>query len=74
MTIRVTARYDEPSERLLQRFKRLCLRGGLFKEIKRRRFYEKPSQKRRREAKESLREAKKAERRELRARGARRRR
>ncbi len=74
MTIRVTARYDEPSERLLQRFKRLCLRGGLFKEIKRRRFYEKPSQKRRREAKESLREAKKAERRKLRAKGGRRRR
>ena len=50
-------------ERLLQKFKRLCVREGIIKEIKRRRFYEKPSQRRRREANERVRAARKAARR-----------
>ena len=63
MAIRVTAYIDEKGERFLQRFKRLCLKNGLFKELKRRRFYEKPSDRRRREVKESRRALAKAERR-----------
>ena len=51
--IRVTSFYGSGGERLLQRFKRLCLRSGLFKELKRRRSYEKPSDRKRREAKEN---------------------
>ncbi|MBI4605947.1 MAG: 30S ribosomal protein S21 [Planctomycetes bacterium] len=67
MAIRVTSNYgSHEGERLLQRFKRLCLRSGLLKEIKRRRFYEKPSQRRRREANEAMRALKRAERRKAR--------
>jgi small subunit ribosomal protein S21 len=62
--IRLTIRYEESPERFLQRFKRLCAKAGIFKEIKRRRFYEKPSDKQRRRAKEAkratLREARRA--------------
>ncbi len=67
MSIRVTARYGEPAERFLLRFKRTCSRAGLFREIKKRRFYEKPSERRRREKKESLRQIAKAKRRAERA-------
>jgi small subunit ribosomal protein S21 len=63
VAIRVTSIYGNEGERLLQRFKRLCLRSGLFKELKRRRSYEKPSDRRRREAKERRRATLKAERR-----------
>ena len=63
MSIRVTARHGEPAERFLLRFKRTCSRSGLFREIKKRRFYEKPSERRRREKKEMLREIAKAKRR-----------
>lgn len=71
--IKVTSRHGEPPERFLQRFKRSCVKGGLFKEIKRRRFYEKPSDERRRKAKESAREIKRAQRRKARGRTRRRR-
>lgn len=63
MAIRVTSTYGNEGERLLQRFKRICLRSGLFKEIKRRQYHEKPSDRRRREAKEHRRAAQRAERR-----------
>jgi small subunit ribosomal protein S21 len=63
MAIRVTSMSGRDGERLLQKFKRLTIREGLIKEIKRRRFYEKPSQKRRREENERIRAARKAERR-----------
>jgi small subunit ribosomal protein S21 len=64
--IKVTVRHGEPPERLLQRFKRICAKEGIFKEVKKRRFYEKPSDRRRRRAKEAVREAKKALRRKAR--------
>jgi len=38
---------DEPIDKALRRFKRLCNKESLIKEIKRRRSYVKPSQKRR---------------------------
>ena len=54
---RVTRLGDEKLESLLKRFKRICLKNSLFKEMRRRTFYEKPSvmrrkEKRRRRAKE----------------------
>ena len=55
--IKVTIRYGEHPERFFQRFKRLCAKEGVFKEIKRRRYYEKPSDKKRRRAKEAKRAA-----------------
>jgi small subunit ribosomal protein S21 len=63
MSIRVMSMSGKDGERLLQKFKRICVREGLFKELKRRQSYEKPSQRRRREANERCRAARKAERR-----------
>jgi small subunit ribosomal protein S21 len=69
--IKLVIRYGESPERFLQRFKRLCAKQGVFREIKRRRFYEKPSDKQRRRAKEArraaIREAKRSLRRKLEA-------
>lgn len=61
--IKLTQRVGESSERFLQRFKRLCAKTGVFREIKRRRFYEKPSERQRRRAKESRNAVIRAERR-----------
>ena len=52
MPIRISARPGEPTERTVQRFKRAISKEGILKEIKKRRYYEKPSEKRRREAKD----------------------
>ena len=60
--IKVTIRHGEPTERFLQRFKRICAKEGVFKEIKRRSYYEKPSDKRRRREKEAKRAQRKRER------------
>jgi small subunit ribosomal protein S21 len=46
-TVRV--KKDESIERAVRRFKRLCNKEGLIREVKRRRFYIKPSEKRRRQ-------------------------
>lgn len=54
MTIKVTSRHGEHPERMLQRFRRICSREGIFREVKRRRFYEKPSVARRRKSKEAI--------------------
>jgi small subunit ribosomal protein S21 len=53
MAIRVKARSGESHEALMRRFKKLCDREGLVKDIKRKEFYEKPSERRRREARKS---------------------
>ncbi len=63
MPIKITARKGESTEGLLKRFKRTCSRAGLFREVKKLRFYEKPSEKRRRKKREALRQIRKAERR-----------
>ena len=55
--IKVTIRYGESPEKFFQRFKRLCAKEGVLKEIKRRRYYEKPSDKQRRRSKEAKRQA-----------------
>ncbi len=50
--IRVTLRNGETAEKLVQRFKRTVAKEGLLKEIKKRNFYEKPSEARRRKMRE----------------------
>ncbi len=47
MTI-VRVREDEPFEIALKKFKRKCIRDGIFAEVRKRRYYEKPSIKKRR--------------------------
>ena len=48
MTIRVKARSGESAEQILRRFKKMCEKEGLTKDIKRQAYYEKPSERRRR--------------------------
>ncbi len=48
MAIRIKARGGETVEQMLRRFKKLCEKEGLTKEIKRRQYFEKPSERRRR--------------------------
>ncbi len=54
MAIRVKARSGESTDQLLRRFKKLCEKEGLTKDIKRKEFYEKPSERRRRAARKSI--------------------
>ncbi|MDE0186138.1 MAG: 30S ribosomal protein S21 [Candidatus Poribacteria bacterium] len=46
--IQVTVGPDETFDRALARFKKMCGKAGIVTEIKKRSFYEKPSEKRRR--------------------------
>jgi len=48
MAIRIKARGGESVEQMMRRFKKLCEKEGLTKDIKRKEFYEKPSERRRR--------------------------
>jgi small subunit ribosomal protein S21 len=66
--IQVTSRPGEGAERLLQRFKRICVKEGLFREMKQRKYHEKPSVRRRRKAKEAQRAVRKRLRQEARGR------
>jgi len=54
MAIRVKARSGEGVDQMLRRFKKLCEKEGLTKDIKRREFYEKPSERRRRASRKSV--------------------
>lgn len=54
MAIRVKARSGESSEALMRRFKKLCEKEGLVKDVKRKEFYEKPSERARRAARKSV--------------------
>lgn len=53
MAIRVKSRGGESVDGLMRRFKKLCEKEGLTKDIKRKEFYEKPSERRRRAARKS---------------------
>ena len=52
--ISVTLKKDEPVERALRRFKRLCDRAGISKIVRSKRYYEKPSDERRRELRKGI--------------------
>ena len=47
--IRVRQRSNEDPRQMIRRFKKLCEKEGLTKDIKRVAYYEKPSEKRRRQ-------------------------
>ena len=53
MAIRIKARSGEHVEGMLKRFKKLCEKEGLTKDIKRKEYYEKPSERKRRSARKS---------------------
>jgi small subunit ribosomal protein S21 len=52
--IKVKARGNESVEQMLRRFKKMCEKEGLTKDIKRTSYYEKPSERRRRRLRKSL--------------------
>ncbi len=53
MAIRIKSRGGESVEQMMRRFKKLCEKEGLTKDIKRKEFYEKPSERRRRAARKA---------------------
>jgi len=54
MAIRLKARTGESAEQMMRRFKKLCEKEGLTKDIKKRAYYEKPSERRQRAARKSV--------------------
>lgn len=60
--IKITVGKDEPIEKALKRFKRLCEKAGIRKEVRARRYYEKPSEIRRRAIRKAERNKRKTKR------------
>ncbi|HDI00593.1 MAG: 30S ribosomal protein S21 [Candidatus Latescibacterota bacterium] len=58
--IHVTVREGEDVEQAIKRFRRKCEQEGIIKEIKNHRFYEKPSERRRKAQSKALRKLRKA--------------
>ena len=54
MAIRIKARSGESPEQMLRRFKKLCEKEGLTTDIRRKEFYEKPSERRRRAVRKAI--------------------
>jgi small subunit ribosomal protein S21 len=52
--IKVKARGNESVEQMVKRFKKMCEKEGLTKDIKRRSYYEKPSERNRRRQRKSI--------------------
>jgi small subunit ribosomal protein S21 len=61
MSIRIKARSGESVEQMLRRFKKMCEKEGLTKDIKKNAYYEKPSERRRRAMRKSIRRILKVE-------------
>lgn len=57
---RIQVRVGESLEKALRRFKRVCSTEGIFSDEKKKRFYEKPSDRRRRADNEKRRNIRKA--------------
>ena len=53
MAIRIKARSGESAEQMMRRFKKLCEKEGLTKDIKKRAYYEKPSERKQRALRKS---------------------
>jgi small subunit ribosomal protein S21 len=51
--LRVKARGNETIEQMLKRFKKMCEKEGLTRDIKRQSYYEKPSERKRRKARKA---------------------
>lgn len=60
MSTKVIARDGESIDRLLARFKRAVNHDGVLKELRKRERYEKPSEKKRRKAKERIKNIRRA--------------
>ena len=52
--LRIRIRANESVEQMVKRFKKLCEKEGLTRDIKRTSYYEKPSERRRRKVRKSL--------------------
>ena len=61
--LRITLRSGDTTEKLIQRFKRSVAKEGILKECKKRKFYEKPSEARRRQQREQEKQLRKKARR-----------
>ena len=48
MAIRIKARQNESAGQMLRRFKKLCEKENLTKDVKKRQYFEKPSERKRR--------------------------
>ncbi len=57
--VKVRPRGNESIQQMLKRFKRLCQREGLTRDIKRHSYYEKPSERKRRQMRKSIRKMEK---------------
>lgn len=57
--VKVRPRGNESIQQMLKRFKRLCQREGLIRDIKRHSYYEKPSERKRRQLRKSVRKVEK---------------
>ncbi len=55
--IKVKARGNESIHQMIRRFKKMCEKEGLVKDMKRNSYYEKPSERRRRRARKSFKRA-----------------
>lgn len=55
--IKVKQRHNEGLEQLLRRFKKACEKEGLIRDIKRNKYYEKPSEVKRRKERQAIRKA-----------------
>ncbi len=53
MAIRIKARGGESAEQMMRRFKKMCEKEGLTKDIKRQAYFEKPSERKRRAQRKS---------------------
>jgi len=54
--LKIRSRGNETVEQMLKRFKKLCEKEGLTKEIKRNSYYEKPSERKRRALRKAVRQ------------------
>ena len=52
--IKVKARGNESVQQMIKRFKKMCEKEGLNKDVKRKSYYEKPSERRRRRIRKSM--------------------
>lgn len=53
MAIRIKSRGNESAEQLMRRFKKLCEKEGLTKDIRKKEYYEKPSERKNRARRKS---------------------
>lgn len=53
MAIRIKSRGGESVEQMMRRFKKLCEKEGLTKDVKRKQYFEKPSERKRRAERKS---------------------